>query len=69
MIAFRQRMLKQLFKKVQVYFLFLLYYSINNNFIIFKNMFRKLIKFSLIFFIKNKKIFFSEKLFVKVNLL
>jgi len=66
-------MLKQLFKNLQkipisikiVHFLFLLYYSINLHvFLFFKNIFRKLIKFSLIFCIQNTKKIFSEKMFV-----
>ena len=76
-------MLTQIFKKVQKIFakntnlnrnynfLFLLYYSINLNvFLFFENIFRKLIKFSLIFCIQNKKKFLAKKfLHLKVNLL
>ena len=66
-------MLKQLFKKVQkipisieiVHFLFLLLlFNQFTRFLFFKNFFRKLIKFSLIFCIQNKKKFSSWKMLV-----
>jgi len=45
---------------------FWFYYIIRSihTIFIFKSIFRKLIKFSLIFCVQNKKIFFSEKMFV-----
>jgi len=67
-------MLKQLFKKVQkipisleiVHFLF----SLFNSMMINLHVFRKLIKFSFIFCVQNKKRFLAKKsLFLKVNLL
>ena len=67
-------MLKQLLKKMQkIQFNIFCFYSIIRKFtryLFSKNIFRKLIKFSLIFCIQNKKNIFSAKkwLYPKVNL-
>ena len=71
-------MSKQLFKKVQqipfkieiIHFLFLLLFDQFKRFLFFEITFRKLIKFSFIFCIKNKNKFSVKKcLLLKVNLL